>query len=288
METATKGYNLTTTVNHFNLSYDDLGEKNVPVIFLHGYPFNKSMWKAQLEYLKSSNRVIACDIRGFGKSTDEESALSMDLFADDLIQFMDKLKIEKAIICGLSMGGFITLNANHRYPNRFKALILCDTQCIADTPEVKEKRFKTIEDINTNGVNEFNEGFLQSVFCKDSLNTKKALVEDLRKVVFANSPHIITAGLTALAGRTDTCATLGAIQIPTMIICGREDTVTPLIQSEYMYATITNSILHVIEKAGHVSNLEQPEIFNKKLSQFLNDLNASNSDVEQVSQRSLT
>lgn len=288
METATKGYNLTIPIHNFHLSYDDVGEKNVPVIFLHGYPFDKSMWKAQLEFLKPTNRAIACDIRGFGKSTDEESTLSMDLFADDLIQFMDKLKIEKAIICGLSMGGFITLNANHRYPNRFKALILCDTQCIADTPEVKEKRYKTIEDINANGVNEFNEGFLESVFCPNSLNTKKALVEDLRKVVFFNSPHTITAGLTALAERTDTCASLGAIQIPTMIICGREDTVTPLIQSEYMYATIKDSILHVIENAGHVSNLEQPEIFNKKLSQFLHDLNAIHLDVEQVGQSSLT
>lgn len=287
METATKGYNLTTTVNNFNLSYDDVGEKNVPVIFLHGYPFAKSMWKAQLEFLQRTNRVIACDIRGFGQSKDEESTLSMDLFADDLIQFMDKLNIDKAIMCGLSMGGFITLNANFRYPNRFKALILCDTQCISDTPEVKEKRYSTIEEIKANGVNDFNEGFLQSVFCKDSLNTKKAIVEDLRKVVFANSPHIITAGLTALAERSDTCSTLSAIKVPAMIICGREDTVTPLIQSEYMYATIKDSILHVIEKAGHVSNLEQPDTFNKKLSQFLHDVNALDNAMEQVSQQSI-
>src|SRR5690606_41592977 len=103
-----------------------------PIIFLHSFPFDKTMWHGQLEFLKSTHRVIACDIRGFGQSTDETSQLSMDLFADDNIQFMDTLKIEKAIICGLSMGGFIALNLMKRYPERFSALILCDTQCIAD------------------------------------------------------------------------------------------------------------------------------------------------------------
>jgi pimeloyl-ACP methyl ester carboxylesterase len=118
--------------------------------------------------LKATNRVIACDIRGYGKSTDEEIHLSVDLFGNDLIAFMDKLKIDKAIICGLSMGGFIALNVTKRFPERVDALILCDTQCIEDTVEVKEKRFKIIQDININGVKDFNEGFIKSVFHKET------------------------------------------------------------------------------------------------------------------------
>jgi len=272
MEQDNSYQNLLTEVNNIAISYNDVGEGSIPILFLHGYPFDKSMWKGQLDSLKSSNRVIAIDIRGFGKSTDEKSALSIDLFGEDLIAFMDKLIIEKAIICGLSMGGFIALNVMKKFPNRFKALILCDTQCIADTTEVKENRYTTIEKINIDGVDAFNEKFIKSVFHPDSLTSKVELVESLRSVVFANSKGIITAGLTALAERSESCSTLGAVSVPTLIICGREDEVTPLVQSEFMHKHIKGSILKIIDDAGHVSNLEHPEEFNKYLTDFLNSL----------------
>jgi len=269
MEIETKGYNLTTSINNFNLSYDDIGEGCTPIIFLHGYPFDKSMWEDQFDALKSAYRLIACDIRGFGKSTDEESSLSIDLFGDDLIAFMDKLTIHKVIICGLSMGGFIALNVQKRFPDRFEALILCDTQCIADTEEVKKKRYQIIDEIAVDGPANFNEGFIKSVFYKDSLINKKGLVDKLSQVVFSNSQHIITMGLIALAERSETCSILSEIVIPTLIICGREDEVTPLAQSEFMNTAIKGSILQVINNAGHVSNLEQPHEFNKHLLDFL-------------------
>jgi len=285
MKTDKNGYDLTIEVNDFTLSYDDLGEGRVPIIFLHGFPFDKSMWKGQIEFLKTTYRLIACDIRGFGKSTDENSPLNMNLFADDLIEFMDKLEIDKAIICGLSMGGFITLNAANRFPDRFEALILCDTQCIADTPEVKEKRLNTIAKIEAEGVSDFNEGFLKSVFHKDSLEDKKELVSALRSVVFANSQQIITQGLLALANRSETCSTLDKIHIPTLIICGREDAVTPLEQSEYLKEHILGATLKVIDNAGHVSNLEQPNEFNEHLSEFLINLSEAHAENWMENQR---
>lgn len=287
MSTEAKGYDLTIPVNDFILSYDDLGEGDIPVIFLHGFPFSKEMWKQQLEFLQSTRRVIACDIRGFGKSTYEEGTLSMDLFADDLVTFMYKLQIEKAIICGLSMGGYIALNAIQRFPTYFEALILCDTQCIADTPEAKEKRYKVIDNITKNGVEEFNEGFIKSVFHKDTLGSKKELVESLRSVVFANSQEVIIAGLTALAERSETCSALGAISAPTLILCGREDEVTPLAQSEFMHESVDRSVLHVIGKAGHVSNLEQPDEFNEQLVGFLNTYSTIETGLFPLQQKSI-
>lgn len=265
--------NLLTEVNNITIAYNDVGEGSIPLIFLHGFPFDKSMWNGQLDSLKSSNRLIAPDIRGFGKSTDEITPLSIDLFSEDLRLFMDKLNIEKAIVCGLSMGGYIALNAIKRFPKRFKALILCDTQCIADTAEVKENRYKAIEQINLDGVTEFNEKFIKTIFHPDSLTNKIELVEQLRSMVFANSREIIIAGLTALAERSETCSALHAILIPTLIICGREDKVTPLVQSEFMHGHIKGAGLKIIDKAAHVSNLEQPEAFNKQLLDFLNSLN---------------
>jgi pimeloyl-ACP methyl ester carboxylesterase len=273
MKTENKGFNLKINVNNFNLSYDDIGDGSIPIIFLHGYPLDKTMWRGQLDYFKTSYRVIACDMRGFGKSKDEESSLSIDLFADDLILFMDKLNIDKAIICGFSMGGYIALNVMKRFPSHFEALILCDTQCNADTAEDKEKRYKIIKEIEANGVTDFNEGFIKNIFHKDSITHKTKLVEQLRNVIFSNSKNSITKGFAALAEHIETCSSLSKICIPTLIICGREDQVTPLAQSEFMNKNIKGSILHIIDNAGHVSNLEEPEEFNKYLSQFLNDLN---------------
>jgi 3-oxoadipate enol-lactonase len=272
MKKGYKGFDLTAIVNNFSFSFDDIGEGNVPVIFLHGFPFDKTMWQSQLDALGSSHRVIAYDIRGFGRSKDEISPLSIDMFADDLIAFMNELSIDKAIICGLSMGGYIALNALKRSPERFDGLILCDTQCIADTPEVKKKRIKTVDEIKAKGVHDFNEKFIKSVFHKDSLTGKTEVVEELRKVVFANSPHIIAQGLLALAARSETCSGLSDIHIPTLIICGREDELTPLVRSEFMNKNIKGSALRVIDKAGHVSNLEQPNEFNKHLADFLDPL----------------
>lgn len=275
MKTPTTGYNLSVNVNDINLSYDDVGEGSIPIVFLHGFPFDKTMWQEQLDYFQSSHRVIACDIRGFGKSKDEESHFSMDLFANDLILFIDKLDLDKVIICGLSMGGYIALNAMQRFPSRFEAMILCDTQCIADSHEVKAKRFNTIDEINEFGKTNFNEGFIKNIFHENSLTNKPELVEKLRSVVFSNSKHIISQGLIALAERSETCSFLDGITIPTLIICGREDVVTPLDESKFMNKQIKGSILHVINNAGHVSNLEEPLKFNKLIRDFLNDFGAA-------------
>ena len=272
MELDNSYQNLLIEANNLAVSYNDVGEGSIPVIFLHGFPFDKWMWKGQLDNLKLLNRAIAYDIRGFGKSTDEITPLSIDLFSEDLLSFMDKLNIEKAIVCGLSMGGYIALDAIKRFPERFEALILCDTQCIADSAEVKENRYKTIEQIKLDGATDFNEKFIKNVFHPDSFNNKTELVENLKSIVFGNSGEIIIAGLTALAERSETCYSLEAIRIPTLIICGREDKVTPLVQSEFMQGHIEGSSLKIVDNAGHVSNLEQPDEFNKHVQDFLKSL----------------
>lgn len=272
MKTVKKKSDLSITVNNLRLSYRDVGVGSVPIIFLHGFPFDKTMWQPQLDFFKASHRLISFDLRGFGKSTDEQSSLSINGFVDDLIQFMDVLNIDTAILCGLSMGGYIALQAMKRFPKRFKALILCDTQCIADTQEGREKRYKAMAAFEVDGVKNFNEGFVKNIFHKDSLVHKKELVKQVRKVVFSNSKQILTQGMLALAERSETCATLKEISVPTLIICGREDIVTPLAQSESMQTSIKGSILRVIDDAGHVSNLEQPEVFNKHLQDFLTTL----------------
>jgi pimeloyl-ACP methyl ester carboxylesterase len=262
-------------INAVKISYNDVGEGRLPILFLHGFPFDKSMWKNQLDFLKTSNRVIAIDTRGFGNSKDENTPLSMELFSEDLRLFMDKLNIERAVLCGLSMGGFIALDAIKKFPERFDGLILCDTQCIADTAEVKEKRHKTIAEIYRDGSGAFKEKFVTSVFHSETLTNKTGLVDSLRTVVNANSDQILISGLIALADRSETCSVLKNIKVSTLIICGREDTVTPLAQSEAMQKQIKDATLRIVDNAGHVSNLEHPVEFNNYIKDFITILDAS-------------
>ena len=170
------------------------------------------------------------------------------------------------------MGGYIALNAVQRFSSRFSGMILCDTQCNADSNEQKEKRNATIEEIKKYGTKTFNDQFIKSVFHKNTFENNPNVVEFLTNMVFSNSMHIITAGIKALADRSEACSELNAINIPTLIICGREDAVTPLKQSVYMHSIIQNSVLKIIDHAGHVSNLEQPKVFNQYIFEFTNAL----------------
>ncbi|NEW82491.1 MAG: alpha/beta fold hydrolase [Mariniphaga sp.] len=270
METThSQGKDINVNLKGVTICCDDFGTGNIPIIFIHGFPFDKSSWEPQLEFLKHTHRVLAYDIRGFGKSTAGEENMSISLFADDLVELMNVLQIEKAVACGLSMGGYILLNAVSRYPDRFEAIILSDTQCIADSAEVMEKRYKTIDQINADGVTDFANAFVKNVFCPDSLNTKKELVEKIRNIILTTLPITITGTLNALAQRSEMCSSLNEILIPVLILCGEEDTVTPMAQAEFLNLNILNSEFCSIAKAGHLSNLEQPDEFNRYLTPFI-------------------
>ncbi len=269
MEKHARGSDIAIMANKIKISYNDVGRGSIPVLFIHGFPFNKSMWKSQVDFLKSSHRVIAYDIRGFGKSTNDATEVSIQLFADDLIKFMDVLQISKAVLCGLSMGGYIALNVVNRFPERVAGLVLCDTQCIEDSADGREKRYQTIRQVEAEGMNDFTQSFLKNIFHEDSLTNKKDIVKKIEDIILANPANVITGGLVALAERSETCSSLGSISAPTLILCGREDIITPLAQSEFMHKNIKKSSLQIIECAGHVSNLEQPDVFNKQLQIFL-------------------
>lgn len=269
---ASTGYDCRVRINGLTISYDDLGIGSIPVIFIHGFPFNKISWYPQMEFLKTSHRVIAYDIRGFGKSTAGDESYSIGLFADDLRSFMDALEIDKAVICGLSMGGYILLNAVNRFPGKFEAVVFCDTQCIADSPEAKEKRYKNIALIECGGIVEFTEAFVKNIFCRETFESNKKMVEMVKSIILSTSPKVITATFQALAQRYESCSTLKAIDIPALILCGREDIITPPGQAEFMFENIAKSTMKIINRSGHLSNLEQPVEFNKHLLNFINQI----------------
>lgn len=256
-------------VNDISISYSDTGTDFIPLIFIHGFPFNQSSWAPQAQGLSNKARVITYDLRGFGGTTAGLAAPGMDVFADDLIRLMDKLNIAQAVVCGLSMGGYILLNALLRYPQRFKAAILSDTQCLADSKENKEKRYATIAEIEKNGLEAFAGDFVKKVFTGATLKNNPELVAETKRMITGNAPAGVTAALKALAEREETCSSLKDIALPTLVLCGKEDTLTPPSLSEYLFNAIQGARLQEIGQAAHLANLEQPEEFNRHIREFL-------------------
>lgn len=255
------------------IAYNAYGPTDkTPVVFIHGFPFSQGMWRPQVEALKASFRCITYDNRGHGESDVGEGQYMLEFFVDDLIALLDHLKIPKAVLCGLSMGGYIALRAVERNPERVQALVLCDTRCEADTNEAKLKRAVSIRTVKEKGVPAFAEGFLKAVFTPKSFETHPQEVEAIRKTILSNPPLGICGTLLALASRTDTTAALAQIKVPTLIQVGDQDTITPPSAAETLHKGISGSELHIIPNAAHMSNLENAEAFNQHLGAFLNKL----------------
>jgi len=267
------GSNIKLVINDLSVSYNDEGKTGDPVlIFIHGFPFNKSMWNKQTEALKENYRVIAYDVRGHGNSDAGTEDFSIDLFAEDLLNLMDALKIDKAMLCGLSMGGYIALNAVENYPDRFDALILSDTTCTADTPEAKEKRMKTIESIRKDGVEKFADESVKNLFAPESFSTKKLEIAAVKEMIVNTTEESLFKTLRAFYERKETCSKLPDIYVPVLIMVGNEDKITPLTAAQFMNEKIKDSLLSIIEHAGHLSNIENPSEFNNQLEEFVSTI----------------
>ena len=263
------GNNIKTLVNNLVVSYTDNGPDEAPVIiFIHGFPLNKTMWDNQVDALKEDYHVISYDIRGHGDSEPGIEDFSINLFVNDLLNLMDTLKIEKASICGLSMGGYIALNAIENHPERFDALVLSDTHCIADPPPVKQKRLDTIESIREYGMEKYVNDSIVNLFAPESFTTHKKEILDVKEMILNTSVQSLTKTLLALYLRKSTCNKLPEITLPVLFIVGEKDKITPPEASELMHKKIKNSTVHIISHAGHLSNLENSGEFNKYLKTF--------------------
>ena len=257
-------------INGATMNYVERGTPGgIPLTFIHGFPFSLEMWEPQMWALPNQYRAIAYDVRGHGQSDVGDGQYSIEFFVDDLVALLDHLVIERTILCGLSMGGYIALRAFERHPERFNGLILCDTKSTADSDEGKVKRATTLRSVKTSGVEQFANGFVKSVFADSTFVSHPEIIESIKSVIKSTSPIGIGGTLLALACRTDTTTVLPRISVPTLILCGEKDQLTPPKDSEFMHKQITGSSLHVIPAAAHLSNLENPGVFNEKLLTFL-------------------
>lgn len=244
----------------------------LPIVLIHGFPFSHEMWSPQIPVLSEKFWVIQYDLRGHGQTASDDGQYPLEFFVDDLIMLLDYLKVKKAVLCGLSMGGYIALRAAERNPERLLGLILADTQAKADSNEAKLKRAASIKAIKTTGVKPFAESFIKTAFAPQSLSPKSEEVITIQKIIESNSPSGICGALLALVSRTDTTSSLQAIQVPTLILVGEHDMLTPVSASEEMHQRISGSEMSVIKNAAHLSNLENSQEFNRRVSEFLSEI----------------
>lgn len=227
------------------------------------------MWNAQTEALKSNYRVIAYDVRGHGNSDLGTEECSIELFASDLIGLINELSLSKVTICGQSMGGYIALNAINSNPDLFEAIVLCDTQCVDDTIEMKEKRMTTIENIKEHGAERYANDNIVNLFAPESFNTNQSEIAQVREMILNTSTETLCNTIQALSNRKETCSKLHKIKVPTLVLVGKEDRITPPAASRLMTAKIEGSIMFTIVHAGHMANMENQMEFNSQLNTFM-------------------
>jgi 3-oxoadipate enol-lactonase len=260
-----------------HVSYSETGNsQGIPIVFIHAFPLNKKMWDGQAAFLKNDARVITFDIRGLGDS-ELTSPYTLEFVVDDLISLLDQLKIKKAVVCGLSMGGFVALRAVERNPERFMGLILADTKSEPDSDTSKLGRYQALKTIQEKGQATFVDTFLKSALAPTTLKNQPAILKQSKDLAEMNNASGISAAVLALTSRTDTTPELGKIHVPTMILQGEFDTVIPLASAQSLHDKIPKSTFFIIPSAGHLSNLENPDQFNSHLSQFIHDLKSQQS-----------
>ena len=254
-----------------DLNIRDEGPRDaLPVVLLHAFPLHGEQWEAQCAALAGRARTIRFDVRGFGESPLGTSAYFLEHLTDDLFAVLDRLSVRAALLCGLSMGGYMALRAVERDPARVCGLLLADTQALSDSDQAKLGRAETLRKLWADGRASFADATLKRSLSPRTFERNPELVTRIRSMIMAARDESIAAALAALATRTDTTASLTRIAVPTAVVVGEHDAITPPAVARTLAAQIRGAEVHELDDAGHLSNMEAPAAFNQILLQHLN------------------
>lgn len=242
---------------------------NQPIIFIHGFPFDHTLWNNVINELKDEYYCISYDIRGFGDSEFNTGQYTMESYTEDLENVISGLKLDKPIICGFSMGGYIALRTNEKLKGNYKALILANTTTSSDNDGAKLKRAAAISNIDTKGIEPFLDKFFSVAFSEDFIKKEPLKLEEIKAKIMNFNPIGIKGGLLAMVTRTDTTQSLKEIDIPVLLITGENDKIiSPDIMGQ-MANRIKNSTLVCLSDSGHMGMVENPDEINRAIRRFL-------------------
>lgn len=248
----------------------DEGEGN-PVLFVHGFPLDHSMWNAQMEFLSETHRCLAVDLRGFGQSSVEPGTFLMERMADDLAALLIALKIRKPVtLCGLSMGGYVAWQFWRRHPSMLARLILCDTRAVADTEDARKQRLEAALKLESQGAEFLADAMLPKLYATETRQSQPELIAACRAVMLANPPAGIAAAARGMAERPDVTAWLPKINVPSLLITGEKDAISSVEEMAAIAKTMPDAYQVVIPASGHMAPQEQPTLVNEAISEFLN------------------
>jgi len=239
------------------------------LLLLHAFPLGLAMWDAQAAALADSHQVVRFDGRGFGGSPPGDGLLTMERIADDAAGVLDRLGLPSAVVCGISMGGYAAFAMVRRHPERIRALVLADTRAGPDSPEARANRAAQAEKARREGTRAIADAVLPKLLGATSHRERPGLVARVRQMIEANPPRGITDALAGLAARADSTPTLREIRVPTLVVVGEEDAITPPAEAEILHRGIADSRLAAIPQAGHLSSMENPDEFNRQVRAFL-------------------
>jgi pimeloyl-ACP methyl ester carboxylesterase len=257
-------------VGDTEIAYDDVGS-GLPVVFLHAFPLNRTMWDPQIGALVGECRCIAIDFRGLGESMGRPP-YTMDRYADDVAGVLDTLQIQRAVIVGLSMGGYVAFALWRRHRERVRAFVLANTRATADTIEAMERRRALIEIAETRGSTGVANMQIAGLVGKTTREKRPDIYDATHRMIAQAPPCGVIGGLEALIARPDSTATCGTMDVPVMVVTGDEDVITPPSEARLLASAIRASRVEVLQGAGHLSNLERPAAFNTVISEFLASL----------------
>jgi 3-oxoadipate enol-lactonase len=246
------------------------------VLLIHGFPLDHRMWRGQLDALSANNRLIAPDLRGFGRSSVTDGTVTMEQFADDLLVMLDQLDVRQPVcLCGLSMGGYIAFQFLRKYRARVRSLILCDTRSAADTPEGAAGRRQMADKVVTEGVAAVADALSPKLLHPRTSIERPAVAEAVREMILATDPRGIAAAQRGMAERPDVTELLHSINVRTLVLAGQEDAISPVDEMRKLAEAIPGSRFVTVPNAGHMAPLENPAFVNDVLAEFLaNELHA--------------
>src|ERR1044072_3880669 len=261
-------------VRGIEMAYDDTGGSGAVLVLLHGFPFDCSMWRGQASALGGEFRVVALDLRGMGETPLGDGDVTMEVLAEDVAALLDELNLGRVVLGGLSMGGYVAFEFFRKFPERVSALVLADTRPQADTEEGRRAREENAQRALKEGMAPIVESMLPKLLSEGTRERGGEGVEGGRAMMLGTSPEGAAAALRAMAVRREQTELLPSINVPTLIIVGDEDTITPPSDAETMNKKINGSRLVVVEGAAHLSNVERPLEFNRALIEFMRGLSA--------------